>query len=58
MDQSGYETDIGVSTAPNLKTGDMQQTTAASIVMFSREDEERKFLWRAPQTTEKVLPKR
>jgi len=58
MDQSGYETDIGVSTAPNLTTGDMQQTTAASIVMFSKEDEQRNFLWRAPQTIEKVPPKR
>ncbi|MDE3135349.1 MAG: hypothetical protein KGL59_02140 [Acidobacteriota bacterium] len=48
MDRNGYETDIGVSTAPNRKTGDMQETTAASIVMFSKEDEQRKFIWRAP----------
>ena len=48
MDRDGYETDIGVSSAPNRKTGDMQQTTAASIVMFSKEDEQRKFIWRAP----------
>lgn len=48
MDRNGYETDIGVANAPNRKTGDMQQTTAASIVMFNREGEQRKFIWRAP----------
>jgi hypothetical protein len=48
MDRNGYETDIGVSTAPNPKTGDMQQTTAASIVMLNKVEEQRKFIWRAP----------
>ena len=48
MDRSGYETDIGVSAAPNRVTGDMQQTSAASIVMFKREGEARKVIWHAP----------
>ena len=48
MDRSGYETDIGVSAAPNRVTGDYQQTSAASIVMFKRDGEARKVLWRAP----------
>lgn len=48
MDRNGYETDIGVSTAPNRKTGDIQQTTAASILLISRDDQQRKYIWRAP----------
>lgn len=56
MDANGYETDIGVSTAPNPKTGDMQETTAASILMFSKQDEARKFIWRAPQSEPKMSP--
>ncbi len=48
MDRSGYETDIGVSDAPNRVTGDIQRTSAASIVMFKREGEGRKVIWRAP----------
>lgn len=48
MDSNGYETDIGVSSAPNRLTGDMQKTSAASIVMFKKIGEARKFLWRAP----------
>jgi hypothetical protein len=48
MDANGYETDIGVSTAPNPRTGDVQLTSAASILMFKREGEARKFIWRAP----------
>lgn len=48
MDSNGFETDIGVTTAPNLKTGDIQKTTAASIVMISKQGGARKFIWRAP----------
>ncbi len=48
MDSSGYETDIGSSIAPNPITGDMQQTSAASILMFKRTGETHKILWRAP----------
>ena len=48
MDRNGYETEVGVGSAPNPKTGDIQQTTAASIVMFSKEGEQRTYIWRAP----------
>jgi hypothetical protein len=58
IDSSDYETDVGVSSAPNPLTGDMQQTTAASIVMFKREGQERKYLWRAPQPPRVTARKR
>lgn len=57
-DSSDYETDVGVSTAPNPLTGDMQETTAASIVMFKRNGEERKYLWRAPEPAKMTARKR
>lgn len=58
IDSSDYETDVGVGSAPNPLTGDMQETTAASIVMFKREGEERKYLWRAPQPAKVTARKR
>lgn len=48
MDSSGYETDLGESIAPNRVTGDLQRTSAASIVMFKKEGEGQKIIWRAP----------
>jgi hypothetical protein len=47
IDGDRNEADIGVTDAPNPATGELQSTTAASIVMIANGDRH-KILWRAP----------
>lgn len=47
IDGDRNETDVGVTDAPNRVTGEMQSTSAASIVMIAGGDRQ-KILWRAP----------
>jgi hypothetical protein len=49
MDGHGNEIDIGVTDAMSSVAHEVRRTTAASIVMFGRDEENnRKILWRAP----------
>jgi hypothetical protein len=46
-DPQGFRMDLGSTGTINLKTGETQRTSAASIVMFGN-DKEHHVIWRAP----------
>jgi hypothetical protein len=47
-DPNGYDTDIGSTQLITLPTGEIQQTSAASIVMFGK-DKKHPVIWEAPR---------
>jgi hypothetical protein len=46
-DEQGYRMNLGSTQTLNAATGETQQTSAASIVMFGN-DKERRVIWKAP----------
>jgi hypothetical protein len=46
-DPEGYSLDLGSTNTVTTRTGETEQTSAASIVMFGN-DEKRKVIWKAP----------